>query len=91
MFDLLSHINVQEVVASVMRQIKVRDVELYFVLRAPKDCESYEIVGMTYSEDAAHALRKEQGKKERECSIVKLDLGTLLYKIKEWGVLKEIG
>ncbi|MCI0527028.1 MAG: hypothetical protein L0Y56_06220 [Nitrospira sp.] len=74
-----------------MRQVKVKDVELYFVLRAPKDCPSYDLVGMTYSEEAALDLKKEQSKKGQDCNIVMLDLGTLLYKIKEWGVLKEIG
>ena len=89
---------IERILESVAREIKnelvVRGLELYFVVRpvsrgdwpAPED---YELMGMTYSQQAAKKLWLEH-RRSGPCNILRIDLGKLLPLIERLGAIEKI-
>jgi len=89
----LASIDIETITTDVMSKLVISKLEMYFVVRDKpgevRDEDSYEIVGMTYSERAAKQLWLESSKAQ-PCKIFQFDMGALVKLVEKFGAAKEI-
>ena len=86
---LLSSIDIDAITKDVMSKLVVKDLELFFVVKQFPDSDDYELVGMTYSKDAARELRDAQSKRW-PAKIIQLDMGKLLKIVEDMSAIREV-
>jgi hypothetical protein len=82
----LEHIDMEQITAEVMADLKITDLEIYFVVEKPDGQDDYEFVGMAYSEDAACQLREDHTDRE----ILKLDMMKMVPLAKQMGFVEVV-
>jgi hypothetical protein len=85
----MEHINMEEITAQVMQDLKITDLDLFFVVYRPdgfEDCD-YEFVGMAYSIESARELRDDSG---TGGEILKLDMMKMVPLAKQMGFVESV-
>jgi len=85
----IASIDLEAITTDVMSKLVISKLEMYFVVYQLPDSDTYEMVGMTYSEKAAKLLWLENSKKY-PCKILKFDMGKLLHIVEQMGATEEI-
>jgi len=82
-------LDIQGIVKEVLSVLTVRGLDIYFVVyQAPRE-EEYTFVGMAYNENAAKLLALDHSKRYRS-KVLHLDMGKLVTRLEELGVVEEI-
>ncbi len=90
--QLLEHLNLETIVTEVMKDLKITDLDIYFVVDKQPDSEEYELLGMAYSMKSASKVLEEQNRRRHtwEPEILKLDMSKLIAMIKAVGGLERV-
>lgn len=84
----MEHIDMEEITAQVMADLKITDFEMYFVVDSQPDCEGYDFLGMAYSMKSAVAIMTEANTYSPE--ILKLDIAKLVPLAKKLGFVEKV-
>jgi hypothetical protein len=84
----MEHIDMEEITAQVMEDLKITDFEMYFVVDQQPDCEEYDFLGMAYSMKSAVAIMTEASTYSPE--VLKLDIAKLVPLAKELGFVRKV-
>ena len=84
----MEHIDMEEITAQVMQDLKITDFEMYFIVDKQPDCEGYDFLGMTYSMKSAVELMT--GASAYDPEILKLDIAALVPLAKELGFVENV-
>jgi hypothetical protein len=83
----LEHINMEEITAQVMADLKITDLDMYFVVKnVDGDPEDYDFVGMAYSIESARELQDTVQFSE----ILKLNMMRMVPLAKSMGYVEEV-
>lgn len=85
---MLAHIDIEEITADVMGQLKIDDLDIFMVLDDQPDSDTPDFVGMAYSERAAREIRDENPTYAPR--IMRLSLGKVAAFLDSNGMLEEI-
>ena len=86
----MEHINMEEVSSEVMKDLKLRDMRLFFVI---DDEYSFDFVGMAYSKKSARELKGDYDNEldaKRCARIIELDIEKLIQLAQEMGAVRKI-
>ena len=88
----MEHIDMEAIAADVMKDLKINELELYFIVDKPPGTDDYEFLGMTYSLPAAREMVSGLKHPPYAASILKLDLGKLLalFAKMDLGIVEEV-
>lgn len=84
----MEHIDMGEITAQVMADLKITDLDIYFVVDKPDGQDDFEFIGMTYAIDSARELRDEVRSANPE--ILKLDMMKMIPLAKEMGFVETV-
>ncbi len=84
----MAHIDMEEITAEVMKDLKITDFEMYFVVDQQPDCDGYDFLGMAYSMKSAVELMAEATAYNPE--ILKLDIAKLVPLAKQMGFVEKV-
>jgi hypothetical protein len=84
----MEHIDMEEITAEVMKDLKITDFEMYFVVDKLPDAEDYDFLGMAYSMKSAVELMAEANAYDPE--ILLLDIAMLVPLAKELGFVRKV-
>ena len=85
----MEHIDMEEITAQVMADLKITDFEMYFVVDCQPGSEEYDFLGMAYSKKSAEAI-KEEATTARSPEILKLNIAKLIPLAKELGFVDKV-
>ena len=85
----MEHIDMEEITAQVMSDLKITDFEMYFVVDAQPGGEEYDFLGMAYSLKSAVAI-KEEANNAYHPEILKLDIAKLVPLAKKLGFVSKV-
>jgi hypothetical protein len=83
----MEHIDMEEITAQVMHDLKITDLDIFFVVYCPDGYDVYEFVGMAYSIDSARELRDDSG---GGGEILKLDMMKMIPLAKQMGFVETV-
>ncbi len=83
----MKHIDMEEITAQVMADLKITDLDMYFVVYKPDGFDEYEFVGMAYSIASARELRDDSG---GGGEILKLDMMKMVPLAKKMGFVETV-
>ncbi len=83
----MEHIDMEEITAQVMADLKITDLDIFFVVYKPDSFDEYEFVGMSYSIESARELRDSSGSGGE---ILKLDLMKMVPLAKKMGFVETV-
>jgi hypothetical protein len=84
----MEHIDMEEITAQVMADLKITDLEMFFVIDNLPDCEVPDLVGMAYSLKSARELQENAALYSPE--ILKLDIAKLVPLAKDLGFVEVV-
>jgi hypothetical protein len=84
----LEHIDMEEITAQVMADLKITDLEMFFVIDNLPDSDIPDLVGMAYSIKSARELKENAALYAPE--ILKLDIANLVPLAKEIGAVEVV-
>ncbi len=84
----MEHIDMEEITAQVMADLKITDLDIFFVVDKPDGQDDFEFIGMTYAIDSARELRDEVRSANPE--ILKLDMMKMIPLAKEMGFVETV-
>ncbi|KKN13911.1 hypothetical protein LCGC14_1001450 [marine sediment metagenome] len=84
----LEHIDMERIIADVMKDLQILDLEMYFVVDQQPDCDGYDFLGMAYSMKSAVAIMTEANTYAPE--ILKLDIAKLVPLAKKLGFVEKV-
>ena len=84
----MEHIDMEEITAQVMQDLKITDLDIFFVVDNQPDCEEPDFVGMTYSIESARELKENAILYSPE--ILKLDMMKMVPIAKQMGFVETV-
>lgn len=84
----MEHIDMEQITADVMADLKIMDLEMYFVVDKQPDCEDYDLIGMAYSEKSAKEMKADAEAYAPE--VLKLNIAKLVPIAKEIGAVEVV-
>lgn len=85
----MKHIDMEEITSQVMADLKITDLDIFFVVREDQTLQGYEFIGMAYSLDSARELRDGDDHPLR-AEILKLDMMTMVPLAKKMGFVETV-
>ena len=83
----MEHIDMEEITAQVMHDLKITDLDIFFVVREDQTIQGYEFIGMAYSIASARELLDSSG---GGGEILKLDLMKMVPLAKKMGFVETV-
>ena len=85
----MEHIDMEEITADVMKDLKITDLDMFFVVREDQTLHGYEFIGMAYSLESARELQDEDDYPLR-AEILKLDMMKMVPLAKQMGFVETV-
>jgi c-di-GMP-related signal transduction protein len=82
----MEHIDMEQITADVMKDLKIIDLDMFFVVCKPDGSEDYDFVGMAYSIESARELKETVEASE----ILKLDMMKMVPMAKSMGFVEPV-
>jgi len=84
----MEHVDMEQITADVMADLKITDLEMFFVIDNLPDSEIPDLVGMAYSLKSARELKEDAALYSPE--ILKLDIASLIPLAKNMGAVEVV-
>ena len=82
----MEHIDMEQITADVMQDLKVTNLDMFFVICKPDGADDHEFVGMAYSIESARELKDTV----EDSEILKLDMMKMVPLAKQMGFVETV-